>query len=260
MGVHFYPHDAEPHNRLLSHAPEIGPHLSSNETGSSDPIYYFLRSRTTKGAFLKKYFLTGLALLLPLALTLMILIFLINFFTAPFVHLVENHIVGTDRLSPEMTLFISRILSLILLALCILLLGSVTRWFFIKHLLAATNLLLSRTPLIKTVYTISRDIVAALFSLDGKKAFKYPLMIPFPHPSLYTIGFQAGEVAQEIQEALKAPFVSVFTPTAPHPITGFLLFIPEKDARKIDMSNEEAVKFIVSCGLICPERASEKSK
>jgi uncharacterized membrane protein len=199
---------------------------------------------------IKKYLITGLALLLPLVLTIMVIFFLVDVFTSPFVHLIEMHIFAKVQLPEGVILFISRILALILLVVFIFFLGVVARWFIIKNIISGTNHILSRIPLIKTVYKVSRDVIAALFSLDGKKAFKQPVMIPFPHRPTYAIGFQAGEVAEEIQNTVKVPLVSVFAPTAPHPITGFLFLMPEKDVVKIDMTNEEAVKYLVSCGLI----------
>lgn len=210
---------------------------------------------------MKKHLLTGLALLLPVALTLMVIFFLIDFLTSPFVHLVSEHLFTKGPIPPSIILFISRILALILLCVFIFLLGVVARWFLIKNILSATNNILSRIPLIKTVYKVSRDIVLALFSLDGKKAFKYPVMIPFPEKPTYTMGFQAGEVADEIKEVCGAtPLVSVFAPTAPHPITGFLFLVPEKDVHKLDMTNEEAVKFLVSCGLIHPDSDPQEAE
>jgi uncharacterized membrane protein len=199
---------------------------------------------------IKKYLITGLVILLPLALTLMIIFFLVDFFTSPFLHIVEKFLFGTAALPHSLVIFISRILALILLAVFILLLGIVARWFIIKNIISGTNSILSRIPLIKTIYKISSDIISALFSLNGKKAFKHPVMIPFPHRPSYSIGFQAGEVAEEIRNTIKTPLVSVFAPTAPHPITGFLFLIPEKDVYNLDMSNEDAVKYLVSCGLI----------
>jgi len=199
---------------------------------------------------IKKYLITGLVILLPLALTLMIIFFLVDFFTSPFLHIVEKHIFAKVSLPHGLVIFISRILALILLAVFILLLGIVARWFIIKNIISGTNSILSRIPLIKTIYKVSRDVIAALFSLNGKKAFKHPVMIPFPHRPSYSLGFQAGEVAEEIRNTIKTPLVSVFAPTAPHPITGFLFLIPEKDVYKLDMSNEDAVKYLVSCGLI----------
>jgi len=208
---------------------------------------------------MKKHLLTGLAILLPLALTLMILLFLVDFFTSPFVHLVEEHIFTRGDLPEGVALFISRILSLIFLCLFIFLLGVVARWFLVKHIIAWTTSILSRIPLIKTVYKVSREIIAAIFSMDGKKAFKYPVLVPFPCRPTFSLGFQAGEVAQEIKETIKAPLVSVFAPTAPHPISGFLFHIPEQDVYKLDMTNEEAFKYLVSCGLIHSKTPSEEA-
>ncbi|HSX38820.1 MAG TPA: DUF502 domain-containing protein [Chlamydiales bacterium] len=202
---------------------------------------------------MKKYLLTGLIVLLPVLLTLMIIFFLVDFFTSPLAHLIQVHILEKTELPGALTLFISRIFSLILIVFCIFLLGIVARWFVIKHIISVATSLLSRIPLIKTVYKTSRDIIAALFSLDGKKIFKQSVLFPFPHRPTFALGFHAGEVADEIKEAVQTPLVSVFAPTAPHPITGFLLLVPETDVYPLDMSNEEAVKYLVSCGLVYPK-------
>lgn len=207
---------------------------------------------------MKKYFLTGLIILMPVALTIMIISFLFNFFTTPFLHIVESLLDSISAraqlaLPPDLDIFISRILALILLCAFILLLGIIARWFIIKNLLSGTHRLLSRIPFIKTVYKVCRDVFAALFSAEGKKAFKYPVMFPFPHRPSYAIGFRAGEVAEEVQQKIQTPLVSVFAPTAPHPISGFLFLVPEKDVHTLDMSNEEAVKYLVSCGLVRPD-------
>lgn len=207
---------------------------------------------------MKKYLLTGLVILMPVALTLMIIIFLFDFFTEPFVNVVGNLFkVLSERahisLSPALAVFISRVLALILLCISIFLLGILARWFVIKNILAGTNQILSRIPLIKTVYKVSRDIIAALFSVEGKKAFQYPVLLPFPSRPSFCVGFRAGELAKEIKEKVSTPLSPVFVPTAPHPISGFLFLIPDEDIYRLDMTNEEAVKYLVSCGLIKPE-------
>ncbi|MBI5273348.1 MAG: DUF502 domain-containing protein [Chlamydiia bacterium] len=207
---------------------------------------------------MKKYLITGLVILAPVALTLVIIVFLFNLFTAPLAHFfihffdlfAEKHFF---TLPPGLIHLIARIVALLALGVFILLLGCIARWFLVKNFIAGTNLLLSRIPFIKTVYKVSKDIIAAIFSSDGKKAFKYPVMVPFPYPPSFSIGFQAGEVSDEIQQKLQEPMVSVFSPTAPHPISGFLLFIPATDVYKLDMTNEDALKFLVSCGIIHPD-------
>lgn len=207
---------------------------------------------------MKKYFITGLIILLPLVLTVMVIFFLVNFFTSPFVHFVEEHLFAKGTLPVSVTLFISRILAMILLCIFIFILGVVARWFLIKNIISLTSSILSRIPLIKSVYKVSKEVFSALFSLDGKKAFKYPVLIPFPRKPTYSLGFQAGEVAEEIKRVVKTPLVSVFSPTAPHPITGFLFLVPEHEVHKLDMTNEEAVKYLVSCGLIHSVPQEEK--
>ncbi len=206
---------------------------------------------------MKKYFLTGLILLMPIALTLLIVLFLIDFFTTPFLSLVSSMLHSLEELfhfhlPHALTLPLARILALLLLCLFILALGAFARWFFFKSVLEFGDRIISKIPFIKTVYKVSRDIFKALFSPDGKKAFKHPVIIPFPFAPSYALGFQAGEVAEEIQSKIKEPLQSIFMPTAPHPISGFLFFVPAKDAHQIALSNEEAVKFLVSCGIIHP--------
>lgn len=207
---------------------------------------------------MKKYLITGLIILMPVALTLLIIIFLIDFFTEPFVPLVAQLVSLFEErfhfiLPTGFSMFVSQILALILLFFFILLLGALARWFVMRNVFQWAHRLITHIPFIKTVYKVSKDIFSALFSADGKKAFKRPVIIPFPFPPHYTVGFQAGEVAEECQEKVDTPLVSVFFPTAPHPISGFLLLVPEKDVHEIDMNNEEAVKFLVSCGIIYPD-------
>lgn len=207
---------------------------------------------------MKKHLITGLIILLPVALTLMIIVFLFDFFTEPFVTIVGPLIdliqIKLNIVLPQgLVLFLSRLFSLIFLCVFILLLGVVTQLFLVKMIIHWSNLILFRIPFIKTVYKVSRDIFAALFSSEGKKAFKRPVMMPFPCKPNHVLGFEAGEVAEECKEKVKIPLTSVFVPTAPHPISGFLFLVPESDVHSVDMTNEQVVKFLVSCGMILPE-------
>lgn len=207
---------------------------------------------------MKKYLLTGFIILLPVAFTLMVIFFLFDLFTEPFITIVDPLVKLIQKNLPftlphGLTVFLSRLFSLVFLCIFIFLLGFVTRWFLVKNFINWGNRIMFRIPFIRTVYRASRDIFSALFSAEGKKAFKRPVMIPFPSLPNYCMGFVAGEVAEECQQKVKVPLVSVFAPTAPHPISGFLFLVPEKDVHNVDMTNEEVVKFLVSCGMIVPE-------
>lgn len=206
---------------------------------------------------IKKYLVAGLIILLPAALTLMIIVFLFNLFTEPFVSIVDPLIEFVEhkfafQLPEWLIPFFAKLFSLIFLCIFILILGMITQLFLVKTMIRWMNLIIARIPFIKTVYQVSVDIFSALFSADGKKAFKYPVMFPFPSPPNFALGFAAGDVAAEVQKKIKEPLVAIFSPTAPHPISGFLFHVPEKDVKKVDMNNEEIVKFLVSCGTIIP--------
>lgn len=212
---------------------------------------------------MKKYFLTGLVILLPLILTLVLIIFLFDLFTEPFVSIVDPLVQYIQiklhfNLPHDFTLFLSRLLSLIFLLAFILILGFITQLFLVKTLIQWGNQLMYRIPFIRTVYRVSKEIFTALFSMDEKKAFKKPVMVPFPNKSNYAAAFLAGEVAPECQRKIETPLASVFLPTAPHPISGFFFLVPQTDVKEIKMTNEEVLKFIISCGTILPESKSKE--
>lgn len=207
---------------------------------------------------MKKYFFTGFIILLPSVLTLLIIVFLFDFFTTPFVPLVTEMLKAAGTFPAWLGTFIARVIALILLCAFVLVLGCVARWFLIRNLLGWANTIFSRIPVVKTIFNVSRDIFSALFSQDEKKLFKKPIMMPFPAVPNYTIGFLAGEVPEECQKHVQERLVSVFAPTAPHPTSGFLFLVPESDVFDTGMNNEQAVKFLFSCGAIVPEDHAEQ--
>lgn len=207
---------------------------------------------------MKKYLFTGFVILLPAVLTLMVIFFLFDLFTGPFLTIVTPLVTLIEhklslKLPAGFTVFFTRLFSLIFLCIFIFFLGFVTQLFLVRNFINWANEIMYRIPFIRTVYKVSKDVFSALFSTEGKKAFKHPVMIPFPGQPNYCLGFVAGEVAEECQRKVKVPLVSVFAPTAPHPISGFLFLVPENDVHKVQMTNEEVVKFLVSCGTIVPE-------
>lgn len=208
---------------------------------------------------MKKYLFTGLIILLPVALTLMLVIYLFDLFTSPFVAPVGSLLVSAEHalsisLPDTLNIFCARLIALVFLFIFILLLGMVARWLFVRNLIRGTHSILIKIPFIKTVFKVSRDVFSALFSQEGNKAFKRPVMIPFPDYPNHSLGFVVGEVPQECQKKVEKGLLAVFTPTAPHPLSGFLLFVEKKDVYPVAMTNEDAFKMLVSCGMITPEK------
>jgi len=208
---------------------------------------------------MKKAFLTGLIILLPITLTIMLFTFLIDFFTAPFLdvvrHLFDSYRVKHPILfSSEMVTILSRFIILLCLIAFTFFLGFITQWFFIHWIIQYFDKILYRIPFIRSVFKVSKDIAGAIFKRkEGVgEAFKHPTLVPFPSEKSDCVGFVTGSVPPECDQ--KVPnLVPVFVPTAPHPISGYLMLVPSKNALDIEMTNEEAVRLTVSCGMILSE-------
>lgn len=214
---------------------------------------------------MKKHFITGLVILLPLTVTILVLGFLIRFLTQPFVGLVSSflaqlHIVnkGFLFLSPEQVIkYFSQFLILITLFLVTVFLGMITRWFFINALFRLGDKILHKIPIVNTVYKTTQEIIKTLFASD-KNSFKQVVMAPFPGPGSFMLGLVSREGPPECSKALNDELISVLVPTTPNPTTGFLLMFRKKDLIYLDMKPEDAVKCVVSCGVIHPGMSPPK--
>ena len=210
---------------------------------------------------LKKYFMTGLIILLPVALTLIILSFLFNFFTSPFLGVMSSFLKGLnlDWPKPVMT-FVARLIILAAFIVFIFLLGLLGRLFIFKKLLQGTNKLLLKIPFLRGIYHTVQNVTDSLLLSSEKKAFKQAVRFPFPFAKSYSIGFTSGEVPEECKQHLKEEAEPIFIPASPYPITGFMLFVPKRLIKKIDLTREEAVQFIVSCGAVVPKSPQNINK
>ena len=206
---------------------------------------------------MKKSFVTGLIILMPIILTILLFVFLIDLFTTPFLDIVEPWLAAQVNLDPTVISFVARIIILFLLFIAIFFLGLIARWFFIRPLIKWGNAIMERIPIIKSIYKVTKDIISAFFSPEGRKAFNRPVMVPFPLEDSYCVSFYSGHVPKECQEKTKVELSPVFVPTAPHPISGYLVMVPKEKVHEIKMTNEEAVKFTVSCGVVVPEGNNE---
>jgi len=214
---------------------------------------------------MKKYLLAGLAFLLPLVLTAWVIIFLLNLFTDPLLDIATYVLAKFPNVYDFLNSYssvelIARICSLIMTCLFILFLGVIAQMFFINSLLLLGNAILCKIPFVKSIYKLCKDVINACFqSKEEKKAFKRSVMVPFPSEDSQCIGFVSGEVPKACQEKVKTPLVPVFVPTAPYPISGYFMLVPESKINEIDMTKEEALKFTVSCGVITPKRTKDES-
>ena len=214
---------------------------------------------------LKKNLITGLVILLPIAVTFALLGFLINLFTAPFVDLVSTllmklHLKPSEFLffsSEEMVRYISKLLILVLLFIITIILGMITRWFVIHSLLSLTDKVLKKIPVINTVYKASQEIIKTFFKTD-QTSFKQVVMVPFPHKDTYALGLVSRDAPQTCSDLTGSKLISVLVPTTPNPTSGFLLLVDHDDLIYLDMKPEDAIKYVVSVGVLAPEIGGQK--
>ena len=151
------------------------------------------------------------------------------------------------------------ILSTVIVLLMIISLGVVSKFFFARWIINASEMAINKIPGVGMVYRTVKQIVDT-FSKQNKAVFQAVVMLEFPRTGLYAVGFVTSKAKGEIQERTGEVVVNVFVPTTPNPTSGFLIFVPKKDVIELDMSVEEGLKFVVSCGIVEPEKLAAKVK
>lgn len=192
---------------------------------------------------MKKYFATGLVILLPIALTFWIVSFIISVLTDPFLGLSEIMLTTVGVHSHEVLVYGGKLLALIFLLALIVGIGAIGRYFFFKYLIIISDAILHRIPLISAVYKTSQEFIQTLFNTSNQ-SFKQVVLVPYPHANAWTIGLITRDDF-EIDGK-----VAVFVPTTPNPTSGFLLMYHREQLTMLDMKAEEALRYILSCGML----------
>lgn len=205
---------------------------------------------------MKKYFVTGLVILLPLALTLAIVSFIFNLLTDPFVGGVRSILDYFDLLetnflflnSTEVQTFASKIIILVLLFYFTVVLGVLARWFFFHYILKFWDYLIHRIPVVSSIYKTCQEVINTIFA-SKTKSFKQVVLAPYPKEDTYSIGLVTCDDVKGLNIA-NDRMLAVFVPTTPNPTSGFLMVYKESDVIYLKMSVEEAFKYVISCGVI----------
>jgi uncharacterized membrane protein len=139
----------------------------------------------------------------------------------------------------------------VVLALAITLVGALTAGFLGRFIVRIGERIVNRMPIVRSVYSASKQILETVFR-DQSEAFREAVLVEYPRRDAWTIGFITGQTKGEIQELTSDEVVNVYVPTTPNPTSGFLLYIPAKDLKPLDMSVEDAVKMVISVGMVTP--------
>lgn len=206
---------------------------------------------------MKRSFITGLVILLPVAMTLWIVSILVSWLTGPFTGAVQAVFTKWGLLEAgflfipgeTLQLILSKVLIIASLVLFTLLLGFVASRFFIHFLLSCWDALITKIPFISTVYKTSQDVIHTMLKQDSN-SFKQVVIVPFPNPGSHTIGFVTKEKMENVPGREGKTMIGVFVPTTPNPTSGFIILYDPSEVTYIDMKVEEALKYVISCGVI----------
>jgi len=194
---------------------------------------------------LKKYFITGLLIWVPVAITVWVF--------ALIVRTMDQSLLLLPRaLQPE-TVFGVYVpgLGAVLTLLIIFLTGLVTANIIGQRLVRFWEGVLARIPVVKSVYYSVKQVSDTLFSSSGE-AFRKALLVEYPRKGSWTIAFMTGTPGGDVGNHLQGDYVSVYVPTTPNPTSGFFLMMPKTDVVELDMSVDEALKYIISMGVVAP--------
>ena len=199
------------------------------------------RKKASLLARLRNYFITGIVVLVPIGITL----YLTKFFVSVSSNLIPNEINPNSYLP-----FSIPGLEILLSVIIITIIGGLSLSFIGKKILQLVNETLKRIPILRTIYSAIGQMTESLAPKKGNK--KTVVLVEYPRKGSWAVGFATKDNRGEISKKTNTELVNVFVPTTPNPTSGFLLMFPKSEIVYLDMSFEEASKFIVSAGTSNP--------
>ena len=143
-------------------------------------------------------------------------------------------------------------LGLIISIIAITFIGAITPGFIGRTLLKSGERVLNKMPVVRSIYGAIKQIMETVMSTNSD-SFREVVLVEYPRKGIWVIGFVTGETKGEVQSLTKDKVINIFVPTTPNPTSGFLLFIPQKDLVYMDMKVEDAVKMVISGGIVTPK-------
>ncbi len=197
-------------------------------------------------SYIHRYFISGLLVWLPIWVTLLVIKFLVDILSNTLLllpprfqpdALLGMHVPGLDFVITLLVIFITGIIAA----------NFVGSWLF-----KMWDAFVGRIPLVRTVYASVQQVLQTLFK-PGGQSFRKVLLVEYPRAGLWSLAFQTGDATPEVSNSLKGEdMVSLFIPTTPNPTSGFLMMASKKDVVELDMSVDQALKFVISLGVVQP--------
>ena len=209
-----------------------------NNDVSTDKIGLFARFR--------RYFLAGILVTSPILITAYVTWLIVTFVDTQVAGMLPESLDFTKKL-PHQIPGIGLIISII----AITFIGAITPGFIGRTLLKAGERILNKMPVVRSIYGAIKQIMETVMSTNSD-SFREVVLVEYPRKGIWVIGFVTGETKGEVQSLTKDKVINIFVPTTPNPTSGFLLFIPQKDLVYMGMKVEDAVKMVISGGIVTP--------
>lgn len=199
---------------------------------------------------LRRYFIAGLLLWLPVVATIFIIKFLVDLIDKslsllPVAYrpdvILGYHIPG---------------IGVIFTLVCILVTGLLVTNFLGDHLVNFWEKIVNRIPLVRSIYNAIKQVVQTLFNQSGE-SFRKVLLVEYPRTGMWTIAFQTGSGVSQIEQAAGEELVTVFIPTTPIPTSGYIVMIPRNSVKELDISVDEALRMVISLGVVAPNNQKQ---
>ncbi len=206
---------------------------------------------------IRGYFLAGILVTAPLGITAYLAWLIITFIDERITPLLPA------KYNPETYLpFSLPGLGLVILIIVLTLIGALTAGLLGRWLLQTGERILNRMPVIRSVYSATKQIFETVLAQQSN-AFREAVLVEYPRRGIWAIAFITGRTEGEVQNLTEEETVNIFLPTTPNPTSGFLLFLPREEVVHLDMSVEEAIKMVISGGIVTPpdrRSAEEQAK
>lgn len=197
---------------------------------------------------LKKYLITGVLVWLPIAVTIWAMTYIISAADRLISLLPESwqpqhfwgfNIPGLGIVAATVVLFVTGVFAANVLG---------------RRILGAWDSLWGRIPVVKSIYSSVKKVSESLLS-DSSRSFKTPVLVPFPQPGIWTIAFVSGHIPNKLKGSLPQDddYISVYVPTTPNPTGGYYIMVKKSDVRELDMSVDQALKYVISLGMVMPD-------
>lgn len=194
---------------------------------------------------LRRYFITGLLIWVPVWVTLLVIKFLVE--------LLDKVVELLPKAYQPEQLFGMHIpgMGIVLVFLLVFMTGMLAANFIGRRFVSFTESIFDRIPFFRSIYKAVKQVMKSLFSASGE-SFRRVVLVEYPRKGLWSIAFQTGRGFHAATEALGDDLLTIFIPTTPNPTSGYLMVVPQKDTVELDMTVEEALRIVISLGVVMP--------